>query len=81
MCVEQVRVNLVIQFKYCDVVVLMVKFYLFGGKRKSLLGSCMSDLVKEVEMEKVISECCCEELVLELFYLEKGLMEFQWCLF
>lgn len=76
--VEHARANLAIQSKYRDAAISMARLYSpskADGKRRSLLGNRMSDSAKEAEMEKLASERRCEELALELFSLEKRLME------
>ncbi|AEO71127.1 uncharacterized protein THITE_2123204 [Thermothielavioides terrestris NRRL 8126] len=78
MRVEQARANLAIQVKYRDAAISMARLYSSSkadGKRKSLLGNRMSDSAKEAEMEKQACERRCEELAMELFSLEKRLME------
>jgi hypothetical protein len=78
MRIEQARANLAIQSKYRDAAVSMARLYSPSkaeGKRRSLLGNRMSDSAKEAEMEKAASERRCEELAMELFSLEKRLME------
>ncbi|RDW65026.1 hypothetical protein BP6252_10677 [Coleophoma cylindrospora] len=84
--IETTRQNLAIQSKYRDAAISMAKLYSptdkkrsldLQGKRRSLLGnrSSSSDQVQEADRERLASERKCEELALELWSLEKRLME------
>ena len=87
--IEQTRQNLAIQSKYRDAAISMAKLYSPSDKKKvgdspdskksrrSILGHNRqgSDQVREAEQERMASERKCEELAVELFSLEKRLME------
>ncbi|KAK0103802.1 hypothetical protein ONS95_005801 [Cadophora gregata] len=83
--IEQTRQNLAIQSKYRDAAISMAKLYSpsdkregqDGGRRRSIFGHNRnsSDSVKEADQERIASEKKCEDLALELWSLEKRLME------
>lgn len=86
--IETTRQNLAIQSKYRDAAISMAKLYApsdkkrsmdsqDGKKRRSLLGNrnASSDQVLEADRERLASERRCEELALELWNLERRLME------
>lgn len=84
--IEQTRQNLAIQSKYRDAAISMAKLYSPSDKkdgqdgrrdRRSIFGHNRnsSDSVKEADQERIASEKKCEELALELWSLEKRLME------
>ncbi|KAL2070128.1 hypothetical protein VTL71DRAFT_14808 [Oculimacula yallundae] len=86
--IEQTRQNLAIQSKYRDAAISMAKLYSPTEKkdgqdgrrdRRSIFGHNRnsSESVKEADHERVASERKCEELALELWSLEKRLMESQ----
>ncbi|PVH79703.1 hypothetical protein DL98DRAFT_375468, partial [Cadophora sp. DSE1049] len=84
--IEQTRQNLAIQSKYRDAAISMAKLYSPSDKkdgqdgrreRRSIFGHNRnsSDSVKEADQERIASEKKCEDLALELWSLEKRLME------
>ncbi|KAL3426675.1 involucrin repeat protein [Phlyctema vagabunda] len=85
--IETTRQNLAIQSKYRDAAISMAKLYSSSDKKKSLdsqdsrkrrslLGSRgTSEQFTEADRERINSERRCEELAVELWSLEKRLME------
>lgn len=85
--IEQTRQSLTIQTKYRDAANSMAKLYMSSDKKKSFDGQDgtrrsifgharnRSDSVKEADQERVASEKKCEDLALELWNLEKRLMD------
>ncbi|KAH7346880.1 Up-regulated during septation-domain-containing protein [Rhexocercosporidium sp. MPI-PUGE-AT-0058] len=84
--IEQTRQNLAIQSKYRDAAISMAKLYSPSDRkdgqdgrrdRRSIFGHNRnsSESVKEADQERIASEKKCEELALELWSLEKRLME------
>ena len=72
---EQTRANLAIQSKYRDAAISMAKLYSpTGGRGDRSRGG---DDARQAELEKQASERRCEELVAELFSLDKRLMDAQ----
>ncbi|KAH6610254.1 hypothetical protein Trco_000274 [Trichoderma cornu-damae] len=69
--VESTRTNLAIQSKYRDAAVSMAKLHAAGKSEEELLDDPRA---KEVELEREAAEKKCEELLRELFSLEKNLM-------
>jgi len=77
--IEQTRQNLAIQSKYRDAAISMSKLYSptdkKEGRRRSIIPHHRSESVKEADIERIRSEERCEELALELWSLEKRLIE------
>jgi len=77
--IEQTRQNLAIQSKYRDAAISMSKLYNPAdkkeGRRRSIIPHHRSESVKEADIERIRSEERCEELAMELWSLEKRLIE------
>ncbi|KAG9243789.1 Up-regulated during septation-domain-containing protein [Calycina marina] len=77
--IKQTQQNLAIQSKYRDASISMSKLYNPSDKKesrkRSVLSHHKSDSVKEADIERMRCEERCEELALELWSLEKRLIE------